>query len=136
MSTAPSIGDTGARLDLVIRQGATFGPHCLQLFNPDNAPLNPGQPVDLTGCTLRAQLRRTALGQLLATFECTIVDAVQGRVDLQLDAATTAAITCGESPRDPLSRAVWDLELHDSLSRVIPLAWGTVSLFREATRDE
>ena len=52
MSTA--IGNTGSRLDLRIRQGGTFE-FSIQAKNPDGSPLN------LTGATLSAQIRRTGL---------------------------------------------------------------------------
>ncbi len=50
-----TLGYIGERLDLLIRQGATFGPFDVTLANPDKTP------VDLTGATVRAllvQLRR------------------------------------------------------------------------------
>lgn len=75
---------------LTIRQGATW---VLSFDWLDPA----GQPVDLTGCTARMQLRRnygtpvllelsTASGQL-------VLGGATGIIDLVVDAATTAALT-------------------------------------------
>ena len=43
-----TLGYIGERLDLLIRQGATFGPFDVTLANPDKTPVN------LTGATVQA----------------------------------------------------------------------------------
>jgi hypothetical protein len=48
----PQIGTKGSELDLLIRQGATFGPNSCTLTNPDNSPVN------LTGATIKMQLKK------------------------------------------------------------------------------
>lgn len=50
-----TLGYIGEKLDLLVRQGATLGPFAVTLTNPDNTPVN------LTGATLRAHLRKKAL---------------------------------------------------------------------------
>ena len=127
MSTV--IGNTGSRLDLRIRQGGTFE-FSILVTNPD------GSPVNLTGATLSAQLRRTGLAPdpPVATFAIVVTDAVNGAAKLALSSAETAAITCGEAETDKASRYVWDLELLDAAARVVPLLYGNVAIFREVTR--
>lgn len=129
MSDVPVLGHAGERVDLLIRQGATFGPHELTLTNPD------GSAVDLTGCTLRAQLRRKALDAgILIALTCTITDAVNGVATIGLTDEQTAALTAGEDPGQPDSRAKWDLELEDAAGGVTPVFYGNVVIHREVTR--
>jgi hypothetical protein len=49
-----TLGSIGVKLDLLIKQGSTFGPHKFTLTNPD------GTPLDLTGCIVRAHIRKKA----------------------------------------------------------------------------
>lgn len=132
MSTVatPVLGHAGEQLDLFIRQGATFGPHQLTLSNPD------GSAVNLTGATVRGQLRRRALtaGAPLATLTVTVISAAAGVLEFGLSAAQTGALSAGESVASAESRAVWDLELQDSLGGVTPIYFGNVTIFREVTR--
>lgn len=127
---APVIGSVGEAIDLLIRQGATFGPHQVTLTNPD------GTPVNLTGATVRGQIRRTALstGSPLADLAVTIIDAPNGVFEFGLSSTQTAALGADESPQGHASRAVWDMELQDTLGRVIPLFTGKVNVYREVTR--
>ena len=128
MSVSP-IGNTGSRLDLRIRQGGTFE-FSIALKNPD------GTPINLTGATLSAQIRRTGLAPnpAVATFAIVVTSAVNGQASLSLTDAITAVITCGETETEKASRYVWDLELLDSAARVVPLLFGDVAVFREVTR--
>lgn len=129
MATAPSIGSIGERLDLVIKQGSTFGPMSNTLTNPD------GSAVDLTACVVRGQIRRKALdASIVASFVCTITDADEGQYEFGLTDEVTAAITAGELPSVPASKYVYDMELEDSVGRVIPLLYGNVTVMREVTR--
>lgn len=125
-----AIGNVGARQDLQIRQGATLGP--LRVTAKDRTT---GTPLDLTGCLVRGQIRKTAASPtVIAQFAITIVDALAGRFDVDMDEATTAAIPAGADMTRPESCYVYDIELRDSLNRVIPLLWGNVNVLREVTR--
>jgi hypothetical protein len=129
MSDVPVLGYAGDRVDLLIRQGATFGPHELTLTNPDDTV------IDLTGCTLRAQVRRKALdAAILITLTCTITDATGGVCTIGLTDEQTAALAAGEDPGQVESRARWDLELEDAAGRVTPVFYGNVVIHREVTR--
>jgi hypothetical protein len=124
-----TIGTIGERLDLLIRQGATLGPFICTISNPD------GSPVNLTGATIRGQIRKQASDTSpTATFAVLIMDAAAGRYSFALDAATTAGIPAGRDITKPESLYVWDMELQDSLGRVIPLYWGDARVHREVTR--
>jgi|GEM_PF-1276835 len=137
----PKIGYLGERLDLEIRQGATFGPHAAQMFglidlnNPTHVLQGYGNPINLTSCTIRGKIRKTALS---ATVTCslvvTITDALLGKYEFSLTDAITAAIVAGERLTDNASKYVWDLELVDSTGKVFPLYYGNVIILREVTR--
>jgi hypothetical protein len=132
MSTNPPpvLGSRGKRLDLWIQQGATWGPHRMTIRNPD------GTPMDLTGASMRAHLRRKALDPVaLLAFTFTALDAVNGVMQWdQVAAAVTAGLTAGEDPMQIASRAVWDGELVDASGRVLRPMWGQVTIDREVTR--
>lgn len=127
----PVIGSKGAELDLLVRQGATFGPVTIQ------AKDNMGNPIDLTGATIRAQIRKTAYDTLYpgATCTCTITDAVNGYYELSIPATVTALLdadVADETAED--STYVWDMEVQLSTGRVIALTYGKVNVFREVTK--
>ena len=130
MATIPTIGFYGERLDLRIRQGATFGPVLATMMNPDRVT-----PVDLTGCVIRGQIRRKALdATVIATLECSITDAINGQYQFGLSETITVALAAGDTPEDPKSQYVWDLEMVDAAGRILPLYFGKVSVLREVTR--
>jgi hypothetical protein len=129
---APVIGTKGAELDLLIRQGATFGPNTCTLTNPNATPVN------LTGATLRAQIRKTATSTLVpgATGTFVITNAANGVFTWEFTAAVTQLLTAdNDSEAAAASTYVWDMELQDASGRVIPLCYGKVNVFREVTKD-
>lgn len=124
----PSIGSYGGALDLKIRQGATFRA-TITLQNPDLSPIN------LTGCTIRGQIRKLALDTAItATLDVVIISAPAGQISIGLTDTVTAAIPAGEQLNAAASKYVWDLEMLDAASNVVPLLYGNVTVFREVTR--
>lgn len=124
-----SIGSFGSKLDLNIRQGATFS-SIVTLQNPDLTP------IDLTGATVRGQIRKKALDTaVVEDFDVTLTDAVNGEFEFGLTDEATAAIAAGEQIAEPASLYVWDMELEDSLGRVTALFYGKVTVLREVTRS-
>lgn len=120
-----TLGTKGERLDLVIKQGADLGPFDAFMKNPDASPVN------LTNCSLVGHLRKEPTApSLAATFDCEIVDALAGHYRFGLGHAATAALKCGPKETDAASQYYWDLELIDSLGRVIPLYYGNAPVFR------
>lgn len=123
------LGYIGERLDLLIRQGATLGPFLATMTNPD------ASPVDLTGATIRGQIRKRAADTtVVASLDVTITSAAAGQYSFGLTATATAAIVAGADVTKPESVYVWDLELQDAAGRVLPLYWGDVRVHREVTR--
>ena len=128
---ATTIGSKGAELDLLIRQGATLGPYPARLVNPDTSPM------DLTGCTLRAQVRKTYSTDLQtgASAVFTIVNALDGRFTWKIPATSTRELAAGPTELHKDSLYVWDMEIEDSQGDVTPLLYGVVKVFREVTKE-
>lgn len=127
---ATMIGTKGAQLDLLIRQGASSGPHSMQLFNPDTSPM------DITNVSFAAQIRKTpgAIGLPEATAIFDFVEPLIGKFTWEFVADETAELSAGIDENASDSLHVWDMEMTDSLGRVFPLLYGDVKVFREVTR--
>ena len=126
---AETIGFIGEELNLLIRQGATFGPFKLTMQNPN------GTPVNLSDATFRGQIRKTPDALTIeGSFIFVVTDPLQGKVEFEMDAVTTAAIVAGMAATDPDSAYVYDIEYVNEENRVLPLLYGQVQLFREVTK--
>jgi hypothetical protein len=122
----------GKELNLTIRQGATFGPIVCTL--KDSA----GSPVDITGFTVRAQIRKTPFTRKATgcAATCLIVNGPAGQFSFEFLAEDTALLQVGDTESSPESQYQWDLEIEQPDTRVIPVVYGTVSVFREVTKNE
>lgn len=119
---APKVlGDLGDVVEFQIRQGSTFGPHACEQLNPD------GTPVDLTGCTIRGQMRRNPGAANPIAFTCEITDPTAGLWTFELSAEETAALE--------QTKYIYDLELEDVTGRVLPLFHGEVIVELEVTHE-
>lgn len=118
----PTIGFIGNKVDLLIRQGATFGPHTVTLTNPNNTAVN------LTGATVRGSVVYEGGS---TPFDVTVTDAPGGVFTIGLTADVTAELPGGDHANDPAGRHKWDLELVDSLDRVTPIFYGIAQVFNE-----
>lgn len=123
-----TIGNRGERLDLLIRQGATFGTYHATMRNPD------GTPVDLTGCLIRGMIRKTpSSSAVLLNITVTSAYDASGTYDFDITDEQTATLAAGTDIDRPESLYVWDLEMLDSTGRIIPLYWGDVRVHRRVT---
>lgn len=130
---APILGTKGAQLDLLIRQGATFGAITTTVKNSITK-----QPIELTGYTIRGQIRKTAASTLqegaAASYE--ILSAEQGIFAFWFTAEATAALQADSvSEEAPASQYVWDMEMESSDGAVQALMYGDVKVFREVTKE-
>jgi hypothetical protein len=126
---AELISNKGEELDLLVRQGATFGPFKLIVKNPD------GSPVNLAESMFRAQIRKSFdSAQVAATFTCVNSDPLNGEVTITLDAAQSAMLEAGVDEDDEASKYLWDLEAEEAGGRVLPYLYGKVRVFREITK--
>lgn len=126
----PKIGSKGDRLDILIRQGGTFGPKFCTILKSD------GSPENITGCTFIAEIRKTADATVVAasaTFA--ITNAAGGECNFTFLASGTKDIPADPvSEEDPASQYVWDWEMHYPDGRVRPLLYGDVFVFREVSK--
>ena len=124
-----TIGYIGDELDLIIRQGGTFGPYRLTIRNPD------GTPVNLQDAVFRGQIRKSPDALTVdASFIFSVTNPLQGKVEFEIDAVSTAAIMSGLSLSDEESNYVYDIEYVNEVNRVLPLLYGKVFMFREVTK--
>lgn len=128
---ATRIDNSGIQVPLTIKQGADFGPIELLFKRAD------GSAVDLTGATLRGQIRKKALdgGSPVAVFAFSITDAPNGVATMTMSDTVTEALSCGESPNDEASQYTYDIEVVDGVSGLVasPMR-GAVTVVREVTR--
>lgn len=128
--TTPQIGTKGEPLNLLIRQGATFGPKHCTIYS------GAGVPEDITGCSFLAEIRKTpdtSTVAAVATF--VITNAAAGEFTFTFPASATADIDAGSvDEAEPASQYVWDMEMHYPDGRVRPLVYGEVSVFREVSK--
>jgi hypothetical protein len=117
------IGDIGSRLDLVMRQGATFGPVKVQLRNPGSTP------IDLTGCTVEGGVRRRVVDQqFMEAFNVQMIDARLGQFRFGLTNTQTEALVRNERSYER-AQFFWELRLTDSQSNVRSLFYGDVLVY-------
>lgn len=76
------------KLDLTIEQNANFAIR----VTVNDATVDPNVPINLTGCTITSQIRQYPYGSVIATFQTAIIDAVNGKFTLQLNAFQTSAL--------------------------------------------
>ncbi len=107
---------------LVVEQGTTWA-ISWPIVDPN------GEPVDVTGWTVRAQIRQSATAnEVLHEFTTASGNATteQGSVTLSVDPA--------ESSAWDWRSGVYDVELVDPVGRVARIAAGTVTISAEVTR--
>lgn len=125
----PKISTRGETLDLDLKQGATLRVRHT-VTNAD------ATPYDLTGATLRGQVRKEALSTTVAAAFATqvVAPATDGVYDFWLTDEQTAAITCGEKPSNPESQYVYDIEIEDAAGDVRCVLEGKISVIAGVTR--
>jgi hypothetical protein len=123
------LGDIGERVDLLIRQGCTFGPHEVRLTNPDDTPVN------LTGATVRGTIRKDYESpNISASLVVEWVDQAEGVFKFSLADTVTAELAAGKTVQLPHSLYVWDFEIEYLDGAIRPLFWGEVRVHPEVTR--
>lgn len=128
--TTPTLGTKGAALNLLVRQGATYGPQNMLIKGSDSLP------IDVTGYTFRGQVRKESdSATVAASITFVVNNAANGDVSWSIAATATASLTC--DPDDETveaSQYVYDIEMESGAGVVTPLLYGTVSVYREVTK--
>lgn len=120
-----------ATYDLTIYQGDTFRlPLRLRTQNPDGTF---GDYIDLTGSTVKAQVRATTFAtDVLAEFTAELLDQTvvdtKGSVLLSLDPTTTAGLLTNGAP------GVWDVQITFADGSVKTYLRGSVTVVPQVTR--
>jgi hypothetical protein len=111
-----TLGDTGERLDLRIRQGGDFEALSLTLTNAD------GTAVDTSNCTSVAWAKHRATGTKVA-LPTALID---GKFTMTVPHVTSAALKCGANERSADSVHDWQWDVIDAGGKVFPQYYGTV----------
>lgn len=111
---------SAGRYDIVIDQGSDFA---LQFSIKEDSI-----PKDITGYSARAQLRKTTKATTVsASFVCTVLDAANGIIKMELPNSVSAALEEG--------MYVYDLEIYTANDALVTrLLEGKVTLTPEVTR--
>lgn len=118
------LGYKGERIDILLVQGADFGPHIATMFNPDESLVN------LTGCTIRGGIAKSTQSPVLLQIDVQITDPQNGEYQFGLGHLATASLAAGRTEDAPESQYIWQLELIDNAGQIFPLYFGTVKVFR------
>ena len=109
------------KLDLEITAGTTFGPVVITCKDSDAAP------IDLTGWTVWAQVRKTTLGEIAHDLSPIISDPTAGKITIAQTDEQTATIKAGAFQ--------WDLLLENSEGeRLGPIVAGACNIIRAITQ--
>ena len=104
-----------AYVELIMDQGATFN-NIINLSDDIN-----NEAVNVSGFTVRSQMRRSYYSaNATANITCTITNATQGEITMNLNANTTANIKAG--------RYLFDLEIVDTLGSVSRVLEGIITV--------
>lgn len=123
MST-PTLGSLGKQVNILLRRGCTWGPFVATMTNAD------GTPVNLTGSTFEARIKRKANDATeVAVIDMQLLtDGTDGKYTLSMSPTTTAALTTDPDITKPGARYVWDAEEITVSGERIPRYYGIVTV--------
>lgn len=131
MNISAEVQDDGS-VNLTGKQGSTW---ILTL----SLKQSNGEPMDLTGYTAQAQIRKDYSSvSITAEFTCTVeLPESEGNITMRLEAINTASIMAGLESTDDQSTYVYDLEISDNdnppiISRILE---GKLFIDPEVTKD-
>lgn len=114
-----------ARLDWIVYQGATFNEQISWKGG------DPAEPIDLTGCVVRMQVRPD-LASDVVLVECSTAN---GKIQtVPLNGEIRITISAAETEGFNWSKGVYDLEVEFPGGEVRRLVEGTMRVRREVTR--
>lgn len=116
---ALTLGTIGTPLNIKFRQGSTWGTYPITIKNKETT-----LPIDLTGKSFIANIKKSYSGQILATISVNIIDAVGGKIGLTIPSTVTSLLK-GNPNSEP--EYVWDMEMINSDTTIEPIFYGTVT---------
>ncbi len=128
MAILEPVGNVPDSQDINIYRGSKFS-------YPFTATTAADAPLDLSGHTITAHLRRYRLGPLVVAFTVVVESAEDGELTISLSAAQTAALKCGEFPTHSASRYWWDLKVDPPSGDTFFLIQGEAFVWAQATRS-
>ncbi len=115
-------------LNLKCEQGATFS------RTVTISTGTPATPMNLTGYTARASVRKEATGPELVAMTCTILTPANGSIVISLTAAQTAAIVTTGKRWSEASIYCYDLEIQSAGGTVLRVLNGEFQVSPEVTK--
>ncbi len=109
-------------LDITIEQGATFS-------RTINYTDSEGEPIDLTGCTIAAQIRQSFSSSTAYAFTMTLTDAAEGEFTWVMSATNTALINATAK-----AKWVYDVEITYPSGIVERILQGSCDVSQQVTR--
>ena len=85
-----------------------------------------GQPLNLTGYTVASQMRKSYQSSTAYTFACSVYDAANGKIRMQLDPSQSGAI--------PAGRWLYDVEITSPSGTKTRVVEGIVTVTPEITQ--
>lgn len=105
--------------ELTIDQGSDFD---LTLFIIDDS-IN--QKANLSGYTVRSRLKKNYAANTYASFTTTVINGVEGIINISINAHSTSAMKAG--------RYLFDVEVEDRTGRVTRILEGIATITPEVT---
>jgi hypothetical protein len=107
-------------VELTIDQGATYN----NIINVTDAN---GAGLDLTGYTVRSEMRKSYYSTTYYPFSLSFINAANGSISMVMSAANTASLSPG--------RYVYDVELEDNLGNISRIFEGIVTVLPNVTKS-
>jgi hypothetical protein len=118
------LGTIGKKLDLLIKQGSTFGEYPITLKNVDKTP------KDLTGYIFNGKIKKSYTSPtVLANIQFREIDLVNGIIGMYISAEITQTL---KGNPNGISEYVYDIEYTDTNNFVEPILYGDVEVFSNA----
>lgn len=120
---ALTLGTIGTPLNIKFRQGSSFGPYPFVITNKET-----GLPVNLTGYTIIAKVKKSYTTPVLASMVINITEPLNGKFEMSLPSSVTATIK-GNPEGNP--EYIWDMEYTSPSGITEPLFYGTGACFSD-----
>ena len=107
-------------VELTIDQGATY-------TNTINVTDSNGSGIDLTGYSVRSEMRKSYYSTTAYPFTLSFINAAIGAISMAMPAANTASLSPG--------RYVYDVELEDASGNISRIFEGIVTVLPNVTKS-